>query len=244
MNIDDVKNRLRPHGTKILLGCTSVLLAVSAVSFGANAFGGDTQASDEEVAQKVEQLQGELDTAQSELQTTHDKLLADLPGADVERAQRDRASGRAVLLNLTSTSSSSRDVLGEQRRLDAQYTVFDNHSRTLTEFVPQWMAATDGTDGHGTMFRLQELDIQVSGVQGLTYSYVGLARLDPVTLEDTTEAKSQFVLFTYSTQQDGTMIDFQAYQTSGRSRDDLVLGAGEQTDTETPSASPTPSDGG
>jgi hypothetical protein len=73
-------------------------------------------------------------------------------------------------------------------------------------------------------------------VLGLNYSYTGVARLDPVRVgpDQNSAAKSEFVVFTYSTSQDGTVTSLDAYRASSKTRDALAAASEEQ-----PSPKPT-----
>ena len=247
--IDDVKRWIRARAGKVLVCSTGALLALSLALLGTSLLGDGTADAEAQADELIVSLEEDLQTAQTELRTQHETLLSQLPGMDVERVSRDRATARSVLLSLTASSSSSRGVAQTQAHIDARYEFLSPDSRALTEFIPEWMAATGSGQGAGTTYRLALLDIDVSGVQGLDYSYVGVARLDPVSVDGETTGKSEYVIFTYATGQDGSVASFEAYRASSRSRDALV--AAEQTTAEGETipeddAEPTtvPSDGG
>ncbi|MEV7953025.1 hypothetical protein [Streptomyces sp. NPDC088141] len=233
---EEIQDRLRQHAGKILLGGTGAVLALSVATLGASLLSDGPAATDTQADAAVQKLEGKLSDAQAKLATQHTALLTQLPGMDIERVNRDKATGRALLLSLTDSSASTRTVKEQQVLLDARYGFLDHTSRVLTEFVPEWMTATAATKGAGTTYTLAELDIDVSRVQGLNYSYTGVARLDPIRIgpEQTRTAKSEFVVFTYSTSQDGTVTSLDAYRASSKTRDALAAANVDQ-----PSPTPT-----
>ncbi|WP_030559181.1 hypothetical protein [Streptomyces aureocirculatus] len=221
---EKIPDRLRQHAGKILLAGSGALLALSVVTLGASLLSDGPAASDTQADVVVQQLEGNLGDARAELATQHTALLAQLPDMDIERVNRDGATGRSLLLSLTNSSASTRTVTEQQVLLDARYGFLDHKSRVLTEFVPEWMTATGATKGAGTTYRLADLDIDVSRVQSLNYSYTGVARLDPVRVgpNQSSAAKSKFVVFTYSTSQNGTVTSLDAYRASSKTRDALA----------------------
>ncbi len=233
---EEVRDKLRQHAGKILLGGTGALLALSVVTLGAGLLSDGPAASDTQADAVVQKLESNLGDAQAKLATQHTALLVQLPGMDIERVNRDRATGRSLLLSLTDSSTSTRTVKEQQVLLDARYDFLDHKSRVLTEFVPEWMTATGATKGAGTTYTLADLDIGVSRVQGLNYSYTGVARLDPVRVgpDQNSAAKSEFLVFTYSTSHDGTVTSLDAYRASSKTRDTLAAASEEQ-----PSPKPT-----
>ncbi|KAB7839528.1 hypothetical protein [Streptomyces mobaraensis] len=233
---EEIKDKLRQHAGKVLLGGTGALLALSVATLGASLLSDGPAASDTQADAVVHKLEGDLGEAQAKLAARHTALLVQLPGMDIERVNRDRATGRSLLLSLTDSSASTRTVREQQVLLDARYGFLDHKSRVLTEFVPEWMTATGATKGAGTMYTLADLDIDVSRVQGLTYSYTGVARLDPVRVgpDRNRAAKSKLVVFTYSTSQDGQVTSLDAYRASSKTHGVLAATSGEQ-----PSPKPT-----
>ncbi|MFE0136719.1 hypothetical protein ACFWY6_34925 [Streptomyces sp. NPDC059037] len=227
---EEIKDKLRQHAGKILLGGTGALLALSVVTLGASLLSDSPAASDTQADAVVHKLEGNLGDARAKLATQHTALLVQLPGMDIERVDRDRATGRSLLLSLTDSSASTRTVKEQQVLLDARYAFLDHKSRVLTEFVPEWMTATGATKGAGTTYTLADLDIDVSRVQGLNYSYTGVARLDPVRVgpDQNSAAKSEFVVFTYSTSQDGTVTSLDAYRASSKTHDAPAAASEEQ----------------
>ncbi|MFJ5724724.1 hypothetical protein [Streptomyces sp. NPDC093149] len=213
---EEIEDKLRQHAGKILLGGTGALLALSVVTLGASLLSDGPAASDTQADAVVQKLERNLGDAQAKLATQHTALLVQLPGMDIERVNRDRATGRSLLLSLTDSSTSTRTVKEQQVLLDARYDFLDHKSRVLTEFVPDWMTAIGATKGAGTTYTLADLDIGVSRVQGLNYSYTGVARLDPVRFgpDQNSAAKSEFLVFTYSTSHDGTVTSLDAYRAS------------------------------
>lgn len=163
---------------------------------------------------------------------------------DAERADRDRATARSVLLSLTDSSASSRTVRETQVALDARYGFLGNSSRSLTEFIPEWMAATGAGQGAGTAYQLADFDADVIAVKGLDYAYAGVARLDPVSVDGKPTAKSEYVVFTFATGQDGTVASFEAYRASARTRDQLAAQTPPASASPAPTASPGPGHSG
>ncbi|MFE5863574.1 hypothetical protein [Streptomyces virginiae] len=233
---EEIKDKLRQHAGKILLGGTGALLALSVFTLGSSLLSDGPATTDTQADALAQKLEGNLSNAQTKLATQHAALLAQLPGMDIERVNRDRATGRSLLLSLTDSSASTRTVKEQQMLLDARYGFLDHESRVLTEFAPDWMTATGATKGAGTTYTLADLDIDVSRAQGLNYSYTGVARLDPIRVgpDQNSAAKSEFAVFTYSTSKDGTVTSLDAYQVSSKSRDTLAAAGEEQ-----PSPKPT-----
>jgi hypothetical protein len=231
--IYDVEDWLRDRAGTVLVGCTGALLALALLVLGSSQFGGGADAAQTKADKLVGRLNRDLTAAQADLKIKHEKLLADLPGVDVERADRDEAMGRSVLLSLTDSSASTRTVGQTQVLLDARYAFLTPTSRTLTEFIPEWMAATGSGQRQARTYALRELTIDVSGVQGLDYTYVGMARLEPISASGSTTAGSEYVVFTYSTKHDGTVSSFEAYGVSSRTRAALVAADQQQKSAET-----------
>jgi hypothetical protein len=221
--IEDAKDWLRARAGKVLVIGTGSLLAISLLSLGTNVLGAGPEDANAQAQVLVDELESDLETTRTELADQHRELLAGLPGMDIERVGRDRATGRTLLLSLTDSSASSQNVLETQQRLDARYEALDPDSRTLTEFIPEWMAVTGAGQGTGTAFLVGELTVDLIGVQGLDYSYVGIARMDPASVDgEPSEATSEFVLYSFSTLPDGTVTDLEAYRVSGSTRDALL----------------------
>lgn len=226
---EEIKDKLRQDPGKILLGVGGALLVLSVVTLGASLLSDAPAAPVTQADAVAEKLEGNLGDAQAKLATQHTALLVRLPDMDIERVNRDGATGRSHLLGLTDSSASTRTVKEQQVLLDARYGFLDHRSRALTEFVPEWMTATGATKGAGTTYMLADLDIDVSRVQGLDYLYTGVARLDPVRVgpDQNSAAKSEFVIFAYSTAQDGTVTSLDAYRASSKTRDALVAASEE-----------------
>lgn len=238
MAIDDVKYWLRDHAGKVLVGVTGAMLAISLVSLGGSILDDGSAGAEVKAQQLKIKLQKDAQAAQASLTTKHEKLLAGLPGIDSERVARDQASGRSVLLSLTDTSSASYGLKEAQLDLDGRYDFLDEKSRALTEFLPEWLAATGGSKGPGTAYALRSIEIDPAGVQALDYSYVGVARLDPVSTDGKpSTAKPEYVVFQYQTKQDGSVTRFEANRLSSGSRDALL--AAEQKKAAGPTPSPT-----
>lgn len=220
--MSDLRTRLRRRAGTIMVGGAGLLLAASVGTLALPMLGGNSAAAEADAQEAIAELRTQADEAEDELATKHEQLLAKLPGADVERVARDRATGRGLLLTLTGTSSSTRSVAETQALLDARYKVLGPDSRALTEFVPEWMSATGAAQGSGTVYRISDLSIDVGGISGLDYSYVGVARLDPVVLDEDEAGPSEFVLLSFSTAQDGTVTRLDVYRTETKSRDALL----------------------
>ena len=216
---EHLKDWLRNHAGKTFIGATGGALAFSLFWLGGTILGDGPTGAQAASQQSRIALEKRAESAEAELRTSHEKLLADLPGISVDRVRRDQAAGRSVLLNLVDVASSDRDLKAVQAELDARYDFLDNGSRTLTEFLPQWTTSTKGADGRPVIYALSSLTIDPSGVQALDYSYVGLARLDPVQLDDPSDAAlPQFVVLQYRTTQDGTLSGLEASLISGGTR--------------------------
>jgi len=106
------------------------------------------------------------------------------------------------------------------------------------------MAATGAGKGAGTAYQLADFDVDVGAVKGLDYSYIGVARLDPVSADGKSTAKSEYVVFTFATGQDGTVASFEAYRASGRTRDQLAAQRPLASASPAETASPGPSHSG
>lgn len=236
--IEDAKDWMRDQAGKIVVCTTGALMALSLVLLGSALAGNGTEDPEARADQIIAQLRDDLEAAQADLDVEHARLLADLPGMDPERAERDRISARSVLLSLTGSSASSRSVEETQAALDARYEFLGPSSRVLAEFLPEWMAATGSDQRLGTTYRLARLEVDVTGVKALDYSYAGVARLAPVSAEGDSTAKSEHVVFTYATRQDGSMSSFEAYRASSRTRDRLLGKEPDDAATPSPIASP------
>ncbi|MGW0901158.1 hypothetical protein ACWD0G_29985 [Streptomyces goshikiensis] len=81
-----------------------------------------------------------------------------------------------------------------------------------------------------TRFVATSASSQESRVQGLNYSYTGMAWLDPVRVgpDQNSGTKGEFVVFTYSTSQDGAVMALDAYRASSKTRDALAAVSKEQ----------------
>ncbi|MBD0673910.1 hypothetical protein [Streptomyces sp. CBMA156] len=168
---EEIKDRLRQHSGKIRLGSSGALLALSVFTLVSGLLSDGPAARDTQSDALVQRLEGNLGDAKTTLATQHAALLAQLPGMDIEKVNRDWATGRSLPLSLTGSSASTRTVKEQQVLLDARYGFLDHESRALTEFVPEWMTATGAAKGAGTTYTLAALDIGVNRVQGLNYSY-------------------------------------------------------------------------
>lgn len=216
----------RMHQKPLFLGVTVTMMALGIVSVVLSMGSSDPEADAAQVAATKVELALAREQAELNLATAHETLLADLPGMDAERVKRDEAIVRSFVLTLAGTSTSSRTTGEEQASLDARYEALDEESRLLTEFLPEWIVSTKGTQ-----FTLAELDTQVSGIKGLTYSYSAVARLDPVG----DQGRAQYIFLTMTTSQDGTITATEAYRVTNSSRNTLIEDEKEATQ---------PSDGG
>ncbi|MFD2024177.1 MULTISPECIES: hypothetical protein [Promicromonospora] len=237
---------LRSHAGKLLVGGAGALLTLSVFALGSALLDdGSTEPDDEDAL--VQALEADLAVALHELKVAHTALQTELASTETDRVSQDEAVIRSLLLSLTDSSASSRSVARTQALLDARYEFLDHESRVLTEFVPGWMTATGSMQGAGTVYALAGLDLDVRGVQGLDYSYVGVARLDPVEQDENSTTKSEFVVFTCATAHDGTVTSLDAYRASNRTRDVLVAARNEDESAETgmtPTADPSSDQGG
>lgn len=220
--IEDAKDWVRERAGKVLVSSTGALLSLSLIPLGSAVLGNGSADAETRADQLIAELQGDLEKADTELDTAHARLLADLPGLDAERADRDRVTARSVLLSLTGSSSSTRSLAEAQASLDARYGFLGPTSRVLTGFIPEWMAATGSGHGPGTTYRLVALDVDVTDVRGLDYSYAGVALFDPVTADGESTTKREYVVFTFATRQDSSVSAFEANRASSRTRDLLV----------------------
>lgn len=207
-----IKTWAKAHMRPLFLGiCTTVM--VLGIASVAAAMSANPVADSREVEATKEQLRKERATARQTLDEKHQELLSTIGGADVERVERDSHTIRGFVLDLAATSSTSRTVRAEQISLDTRYEVLDPSSPVLTEFLPGWMASTEGA-----VLRLGDLEIDVAGIAGLDYSYTVTARLDPVD----GGSKTQYLFVTVSTSQDGSITKVDAYRADNRSRDELL----------------------
>lgn len=217
---------MKKRASTVFLSICAGLLALSVASLVMTLSPGDQASSTEQAAGIKAGLVEDKEGAEGELEARHSELLAELGGIDADRIKRDRRVIRTFVLSLAEAPASSRSVRDEQISLDARWDVLGPDSRTLTEFLPDWMAT------EGRHFRLTDLDIQVAGISGLDYSYTALARLEP------DEGGTQFVFVTATTKQDGALTEAVAYQASNVSRTGLEAADGDQA-TKDESAEPT-----
>lgn len=218
---------MKKRANTVFLSICAGLLALSVASLVMALSPGDQASSAEQAAGIKAGLVEDKEGAEGELAARHSELLAELGGIDADRIKRDRRVIRAFVLSLAEAPTSSRSVRDEQISLDARWDVLGPDSRTLTEFVPEWMAT-----GEGQHYRLTDLDIQVAGISGLDYSYTALVRLEP------DEDGAQFIFVTATTKQDGALTEAVAYRASNASRTGLEA-ADEGQATKDESAEPT-----
>ncbi len=234
------KELLREHAGKVLVIGTALLLTLSVVSLAGSLTADGAAEADAQADALISDLSADRDEANQALWDTHLELVSSLPGVDIERVNRDAEPGRSVLLSFVDASASTRDVRATQQLLDERYAFLDSGSRALSDFIPEWMAATGSSGGPGTAYEIGELTIDVISVRSLDYRYVGIARLDPIALDDASTTKSEYLVFAYGTDQDGSITDFDIYRTSSRSRDALQAQAQpEEQTTAVPTPGPT-----
>lgn len=213
---------MKKRANTVFLGICASLLTLSVLGLAVTMKPGDAATVSEQVTNLKAGLVEDKEEAEAELETRHSELLADLSGIDADRVTRDRKVIRAFVLSLAEAPASSRSVRDEQISLDARWDALDAKSRTLTEFLPEWMAT-----GEGRHYRLTDLEVQVAGISSLDYSYTALAKLEPD--EDTDGA--QFVFLTAMTTQDGELTEAVAYRASNASRSGLEGTDGGQATT-------------
>lgn len=233
----DLSAWMKKRANTVFLGICASLLTLSVLGLAAAMKPGDAAMAAEQVATLKAGLVEDKEEAEAELETRHSELLADLSGIDTDRVTRDRKVIRSFVLSLAEAPMSSRSVRDEQISLDARWDALDAKSRTLTEFLPEWMAT-----GEGRHYRLTDLEVQVADISSLDYSYTALARLEPD--EDT--AGAQFVFLTAMTQQDGELTEAVAYRASNASRSGLEdTDGGQATPGESaePTTAPSAGDG-
>lgn len=218
---------MKKRANTVFLAICAGLLALSVAILVIALDPGDQASSVEQAAGIKAGLVEDKEGAEDELAARHSELLAELGGIDSDRIKRDRRVIRTFVLSLAEAPASSRSVRDEQISLDGRWDVLGPDSRTLTEFLPEWMAT-----GEGRHFRLTDLDIQVAGISGLDYSYTALARLEPG------QGGAQFVFVTATTKQDGALTEAVAYRASNASRAGLEAADGDQA-TKDESAEPT-----
>lgn len=212
----------RRHLSKIFMGAAGAVFLLGASTLGL----GIATSSDEAPAAQVEAtksgLRDDLSIAETVLQEKHTTLMGQLGTVSVERAAKDAATARSLALALVSSSASTLDAGQQQVVLAARYAFLPAGSPVLTQFLPEWLEATTGQGS--TTYQLTSIDQQVTGVQGLTYSYLAVARLDPVLTggENVTEKPPQYLTLIYKTNADGEVLSLEASRTSDASRDALA----------------------
>lgn len=215
---------LADHETKVFLGVGATMLTIGLATLGTSMTQPGADETSEQVESRVTVLEGELSAARSSLTSKHTDLLNQLSGSDVGRVDRDRGTARFLALLIAKTSNSPEGAARQQADLAAKYDFLAaDGSRALSQFLPGWVGTTAGTD-----YRLTDVAPRVLGVKGLTYDYFTLARLDPIE----GQGKPEFLVMTYTTEDDGTIRDFAVSRASNGTRDAYL------TD---PSAAPIPS---
>lgn len=226
---------MKKRANTVFLSICAGLLALSVASLVMALSPGNQASSAEQAAGIKAGLVEDKEGAEGELEARHSELLAELGGIDADRIKRDRRVIRAFVLSLAEAPASSRSVRDEQISLDARWDVLGPDSRTLTEFLPEWMAT-------GRHYRLTDLDIRVAGIGSLDYSYTALARLEP----DEDADGAQFVFLTVTTKQDGALTEAVAYRASNASRVELEAADGDRApkdESAEPTTEPSAGDG-
>ncbi|QWF85662.1 hypothetical protein [Amycolatopsis sp. CA-230715] len=231
---------LRDHASAVVVCGTGALLAVSLWSLGTALTDSGPANADAELPSMITTLNRDLGTARDRLRAKTDTLSHEVSQVDLQRIERDRAASRAVLLSLVDSSVSSRGVRRTQAALDARYPFLT--TSVLTQFVPDWMAATGAAHGVGTAYRLASFDVTVNAVRGADYSYIGLARLDPVAPRPGNPFTSEYLLVGAGTHQDGTVSAFEVCRASAATRDSLL--AAERQKATPPDGTTAPLGGG
>jgi hypothetical protein len=212
----------RRHLSKIVIGAAGAVFLLGASTLGL----GIATSSDEAPAAQVEATKGglreDLTAAETALQEKHTTLMGQLGTVSVDRIAKDAATARSLALTLASSSASTLDARQQQAVLAARYAFLPAGSPVLTQFLPEWLEATTGQGS--TTYQLTSLDQQVTGVQGLTYSYLAVARLDPVSTssQNATEKPPQYMTLIYQTNADGAVLSLEFSRASDAARDALA----------------------
>ena len=218
----NMANWTRRHISKTAIGAAGVVFLLGASTLGLSI----ATSSDEAPAAQVEAtkncLRNELSAAETALQESHTTLIGQLSTVSVDRITKDAATARSLALTLASSSASTLDTRQQQAVLAARYAFLPADSPVLTQFLPEWREAT--TSQGSTTYQLTSLDHQVTDVQGLTYSYLAVARLDPVPTsgETATERPPQFLTLICQTNAEGAVLSLEASRASDAARDALA----------------------
>jgi hypothetical protein len=221
---------IRTHANKLMIGGAAVLLVGSVLTLGAALTTDGTAAAEAEADVLITQLEKDLEKADATLAEQHQKLSGQISGADAQRVVTDTALGRTAILSLVEPAGSSRTLHASQLLLDKRYDALDQNSRVLSGFLPTWYAATGAGQGNGAAYELTTFDVDVTQITGLDYSYVSVARLDRV--EPDGAGRSEYVLFTFSTNSDGEITAMDAYRASSATRDAFVAATADEAETE------------
>lgn len=222
--ITTIRDRLVEHSGRLLVGAGALFLGFALLVLATSVTGQDQEEVDAEAETVIAGLEEDRDTARADLRSEHESLLDELPGVDHERVERDEGRARSLVLSLTRTSASTGSTSDIAAELATRHEILDADSQVLTTFLPEWLSTTRDDSGDGRTYRLSEIDTQVTGRSNLTYSYVTLARLDPVALSEQPADKghSELILLTFSTSENGDVTRVQANRISSESRNDLL----------------------
>ena len=218
----NMTNWTRRHLSKITIGAAGAAFLLGASTLGLSM----ATSSDEAPAAQVEAtkngLRDDLSAAETALQEKHTTLMDQLGTVSVDRLSKDAATARSLALTLASSSASTLDTRQQQAALAVHYAFLPAGSPVLTQFLPEWLQAT--TSQGLTTYQLTSLDQQVTSVQWLTYSYLAVARLDPVPTsgENATEKPPQYLTLIYQTNADGAVLSLEAFRASDAARDALA----------------------
>lgn len=240
--MDAIKTWLRQHMTLVLVGGAGGFFVLSALFLVVSLLGSGQAPTDQVTAYKKE-LRTELVDEQKTLDDAYSTLLTDMGGLDAERVDRDTATGRTVALTMADTSASSMSLGAQQQVLADRYSFLDKDSPVLVSFLPEWLSAT--TSQGPVTYEIVSNDTQVTNVSGLTYSYVAVVRLDPVSAgEKKSGVPSEYLLIRYDTEQDGSLSSLDVSRASSATRDAFVKGTTGDDEAVTTNESTKPTAGG
>lgn len=213
-------NWCRRNASRLLVGGASLICAVGVMVFVISMLNqGQTTLPSEGEQLKV-QLSEQASAAEAQRTAAHKSLLDDLDVLDLERVATDTATSRELVLALAGTSASSLPHDQLPAVLAAQHPLLAVDSQPVTGFLPEWLAAT--TPRGPQTYTLTSFEVEVTAVEDLDYSYLGLARLDPVLVDGAEAGAPQFIAVTVRTDTDGAITGFQAYRASDATRDNLT----------------------
>lgn len=153
-------------------------------------------------AARLEEVSEQLTQARADLEMARSSIIATATGTEAARVAHDLAAGRALVLAISDTSASTRDQDASAALLLARYPGLDQDTGELDTFLTQWLSASDGASGIGTIYTVADLQTELSSIAGRSYTYTALATLEPVLPEDRTH---QHFLVTYTTNKTGSI---------------------------------------